>query len=326
MSSTSSATFDVRPLYQRRLLPYLKIPLIFGLWAGFGVIAWHSTSVWLTVTCYLAMGYFLMAIATVLHECTHNALFPRPWANWAFGIFGFFTMLVPFTAYRDDHLLHHRNNRTPKDTAAFTMGKRRPLDFLIFYTYCFGGIVVLVVYFTFVHPFLYLKGKYFALHWLEVIAHVAAYSLFFYWAAGAGVLDKATSVFIWPLLIFSLLNSVRFLAEHHGTPWEAGQLAGTRTVLTNPINTFFWNNINYHIGHHIYPSVPWYNLKELHELLLPRIEAEGALVEKGYFVVSMRAVIQGPETPERVQEQLRRKREKAQRKPLSNLVGLESSV
>lgn len=326
MGSTASGAIDVRPLYQRQLLPFLKIPLVWGLWAALSYVAWTSTETWLSVICYFALGYLLMSIATFVHECTHNVLFARPWANWAFGFFGFFWLLVPFTSYRDDHLLHHRNNRTPKDTAAFTMGKRRILDFVIFYVYCFCGIIVLVAYFTFVHPFLYLKGKYFVTHWLEVAAHAIVYTALLMWAADAGVLNKALAVFGWPLLIFSIMNSVRFLAEHHGTPWEAGQLAGTRTVLTNPINTFFWNNINYHIGHHIYPSVPWYNLEKLHQMLLPRIEEEGALVEKGYFMVSMRAVFQGPETPERVKEQLRQKRERAQRKPLSSLVGLESSV
>ncbi|MBK8961469.1 MAG: fatty acid desaturase, partial [Proteobacteria bacterium] len=40
---------------------------------------------------------------------------------------------------------------------------------------------------------------------------------------------------------------------------DAGLLAGTRTLLSNPVHAFFWNNINLHIGHHVYPGVPWYN-------------------------------------------------------------------
>ncbi len=64
--------------------------------------------------------------------------------------------------------------------------------------------------------------------------------------------------------------------RHYGTPWNVGQLAGTRTVISNPVNSFFWNNINWHIGHHVYPSVPWYNLVELHRVLEPEILAAGA--------------------------------------------------
>ena len=40
---------------------------------------------------------------------------------------------------------------------------------------------------------------------------------------------------------------------------------------------YFWNSVNWHIGHHVYPAVPWYNLEELHELMQPAIEAKGAI-------------------------------------------------
>jgi hypothetical protein len=96
-----------------------------------------------------------------------------------------------------------------------------------------------------------------------------------------------------------VLNSIRFIAEHYDTPWEAGQLAGTRTVISNPLNSFFWNNINYHIGHHVYPAVPWYNLPRLHQAMLPAIEQTGARVDSSYLGVFWRACVTGPETIER---------------------------
>ena len=38
----------------------------------------------------------------------------------------------------------------------------------------------------------------------------------------------------------------------------------TRTVILNPIIRFLYWHMNYHIEHHMYPSVPCYNLKRLH--------------------------------------------------------------
>ena len=102
------------------------------------------------------------------------------------------------------------------------------------------------------------------------------------------------------MLFFSLFNSVRFIAEHYETPWNQGPLTGSRTITSNPIHSFFWNNINWHIGHHIYPTVPWYNLIELHKLMKPAIEAEGAIVEKSYTGVFLRALLRGPESEERL--------------------------
>ena len=37
---------------------------------------------------------------------------------------------------------------------------------------------------------------------------------------------------------------------------------GARTIKAHPVVDFFLCNENYHIEHHLYPSVPWYNLKK----------------------------------------------------------------
>ncbi len=39
----------------------------------------------------------------------------------------------------------------------------------------------------------------------------------------------------------------------------------TRTVHMNPVFRFLYSNMNYHIEHHIFPGVPYYNLPALHE-------------------------------------------------------------
>ncbi len=106
---------------------------------------------------------------------------------------------------------------------------------------------------------------------------------------------------------------MRFIAEHYGTPWNAGQMAGTRTVVSNRVHSFFWNNINWHIGHHVYPTVPWYNLRRLHRLLEPQIAASGAPVDRSYLVVYWQALKRGPETTASVAEMLATKNPAAAR-------------
>ncbi|MGH8009379.1 MAG: fatty acid desaturase, partial [Candidatus Binatia bacterium] len=61
---------------------------------------------------------------------------------------------------------------------------------------------------------------------------------------------------------------------------------------------------NYHIGHHIYPAVPWYNLQKLHAALLPEIEDKAAVVGSSYFGVFFQAWLRGPESVERNAEWL----------------------
>ena len=39
----------------------------------------------------------------------------------------------------------------------------------------------------------------------------------------------------------------------------------TRTVILNPIFSFLYSHMEYHIEHHIFPKIPCFNLKKLHE-------------------------------------------------------------
>jgi len=41
----------------------------------------------------------------------------------------------------------------------------------------------------------------------------------------------------------------------------------TRTVLMNPVSRFIYLNMNYHLEHHMFTMVPYYNLPRLHDLI-----------------------------------------------------------
>jgi fatty acid desaturase len=41
-------------------------------------------------------------------------------------------------------------------------------------------------------------------------------------------------------------------------------------------------NINYHLEHHLFPAVPWYNLPKLHRLLEPEYRRAGASSYRSY--------------------------------------------
>ena len=244
------------------------------------------------------MGYIQMGIMTFMHDCTHSVLFKAKWKNWAFGIFAIIPMLISFISFKDDHLIHHRHNRTSKDPDAFTMGKRGIVDYLLFYSYAAAGIFLTAIQFTLISPIQKFRGTKALIHWIEIALHIILAWGVFHWASSQGIVSEVFAIWFWPLIFFGFFNSVRFVAEHYGTPWNCGQLAGTRTIISNPINSWFWNNINYHIGHHVYPAVPWYNLQKLHTLILPEIKNQNAIIDKSYFAVFLEAMVRGPESLE----------------------------
>ena len=57
-------------------------------------------------------------------------------------------------------------------------------------------------------------------------------------------------------------------AQHIGLSDEVTDYRiNTRTILLNPLLGFLYWQMNYHIEHHMYAAVPFYNLAELHELI-----------------------------------------------------------
>jgi fatty acid desaturase len=79
------------------------------------------------------------------------------------------------------------------------------------------------------------------------------------------------AIFFWwivPVIIgYCPINYVRN-AEHADCEVnETNMLRNTRTVESNPlIRQLLWNT-NYHVEHHCYPMVPFFNLPKLHELM-----------------------------------------------------------
>ncbi|NKF21427.1 fatty acid desaturase family protein [Solimonas marina] len=284
-----------RPVYT-----HAKIGLFIAIMVALALIAWHTPYTAVRWLAYFGLGYMQMGMVTFMHDATHNVLFKPRWENWAFGILAMMPLLASFVAFKEDHLEHHRYNRSYQDPDAFTMGRRRPLDFVLFYGYVAASAPLSFLHFNLLYPIGKFGLRNWAIHLFETALKIVTFTLLFIWAAHEGVLGKAVALLLCPVLFFSLLNAMRFIAEHYETPWDEGKLTGTRTVLSNPVHSWFWNNINYHIGHHVFPRVPYYNLVELHRLIEPDIDGLGALVDRSYLAVFGKALWRGPESEARL--------------------------
>ena len=80
---------------------------------------------------------------------------------------------------------------------------------------------------------------------------------------------------ILPVLFFLLPtfygNTLFFmcgLTQHAGLAFDVkDHRVNTRTVILNPILSWLYIKLEYHIEHHMYPQVPWYNLPKLHKII-----------------------------------------------------------
>lgn len=112
------------------------------------------------------------------------------------------------------------------------------------------------------------------------------------WAAIAALAiltgTYAYLIVIWYIPILTLLPAfarIRTLAEHNYEQ-SSDELDHTRHVEGRPIERFFIApfNINYHVAHHYFPSVPHCNLPALHRALIAIPEfRQRAIVLSTYF-------------------------------------------
>jgi fatty acid desaturase len=65
---------------------------------------------------------------------------------------------------------------------------------------------------------------------------------------------------------FIVTHTVRLICEHSAVPAQTPFYNQTRTTIPTWFDRWFIvpRNISYHVEHHAYPSVPFYNLPQLH--------------------------------------------------------------
>jgi fatty acid desaturase len=94
--------------------------------------------------------------------------------------------------------------------------------------------------------------------------------------------------FVPYLTWMQLCFHIRSIAEHFAIRGRSGVFAQTRTVLATALDRVFLvpKNVGYHLEHHLYPSVPFYRLPELHRTLMSQpAYRDSAHVTRGYLRV-----------------------------------------
>ena len=74
--------------------------------------------------------------------------------------------------------------------------------------------------------------------------------------------------FLLPTFYGNTLFYLCGLTQHAGLAFDVkDHRVNTRTVILNPVLSWLYVKLEYHIEHHMYPQVPWYNLPKLHNII-----------------------------------------------------------
>jgi fatty acid desaturase len=263
----------------RHLALHLGAILLVGGLIGAGVPGW-----WLLLP---VQGLLIVFLFTLEHEATHRTPFRSvPLNDWA-GRGAGFLILLPFEWFRYFHLAHHRwTNIDGKDPELASAKPETVRDWVIHVSglpYWWAGLKLMAA----------LVAGRVAEEFVPMVARPRVVRE----ARGMALLYALTAlslywtllpfwVWILPVLAGQPFLRLYLLAEHGDCPKVANMFLNTRTTFTSGAVRFLAWNMPYHVEHHVWPSVPFHRLPEVHRLMRDelRVTADGyAAFTKGYL-------------------------------------------
>ncbi|HET6450878.1 MAG TPA: fatty acid desaturase [Spirochaetia bacterium] len=259
---------------------------------SFARLPWPVTvaAVYLHGTFYNFLGMF-----TGIHELSHSTVFKQKWLNTAFYVILGILTWNNIYKFRSSHFMHHQfTTWSGRDGEVVLPEKFRPIDWLFMFTVTpvsgAGGIpgIVSLVWDTIRYAFGSLKGEWELRLFPESkkterrqIYRFARITLAFHILSAAWFVWSGHWILLFVVTFGSFIAP--WLAVLCALPQHLGLKGNVpdwricaRTVLMNPIVRFFYWNMNYHVEHHMFASVPFYNLPRLNAAIandLPRPKA-----------------------------------------------------
>jgi fatty acid desaturase/1-acyl-sn-glycerol-3-phosphate acyltransferase len=267
-----------------RLRPAWNLVLLFypTLWLAAAALAVTSKSWALWLAAEVAIGVAIHAMATLMHEGIHGTLFRRRGPDRWVGVLLGAPALFSFTAYKVAHLAHHHHTRTPRDPDDFlNVSPSRLVRSVVFYAWLVAGMLAYLLHVP-VGAFRLAGRRERRAILLEYTLMALAIATVLTVCGRLGRLDIVLYGWVVALPVPIVFGNVRSWAEHALTR-PGHPLTHTRTVTSNRVVSFLMCNLNYHLEHHLFPGVPWYNLPRLHALLADAYRQAGAPVHRSYL-------------------------------------------
>jgi fatty acid desaturase len=265
----------------------------------------------LSLLLYLFCAFFIAtrqhALLILMHDGAHFRLHKDKEKNDLISnLLCAFPLGLSTSCYRKTHFEHHRFLGTDKDPDLVAMSKdvgyswpkKMGQAFKVFLADLLG---------------IALKRNWVAYRQWSFIVNLrklgrseasSLFGFFFLLLCGVIVFGQAATLavvvsvlFLWiiPSMTFlSFIFRVRSIAEHTGVSGKT-EYSKSRTVKPGFLERLVFSpcNVNYHLEHHLYSSVPFYNLPKLHKILYDHYDGK-AEIETGYAKLIVQKLITEP--------------------------------
>ncbi len=240
----------------------LHLGLILGIGAGIagGVPGWWAL---LPVQGVLVISLFMLE-----HEATHRTPFRTVWLNdWVGRLCGVL-LVLPFEWFRAFHMAHHRWTNLPGKDPELAGPKPATRGAWVWHVsglpYWMAEVRLMVdlVRGRVTDGFVAEGAK------ARVVAEARGMAVV-YLAAGLSLVWTDLVLWVWlvPVLLGQPVLRLYLLAEHGDCPEVANMFENTRTTFTTRVVRCLAWNMPYHVEHHVWPTVPFHRLPEVHGLM-----------------------------------------------------------
>lgn len=278
-------------------------------------VAFYAGVWWAWPLAGIVIGTRQQALSIMLHDGVHRRLLPSvPWNDFVADFFCGLPLGISLEKNRKLHLTHHRNLGTMQDPDfaahvdhpefTFPMSRRRLFKgFLKDFT----GVRLLARFRDMGHysPFsrgdgwiswirgkgwkspgtLSFAGRIRSLAFVALLLPAIGVAALYF----GGWMTFLKVILLWHIphmFVLPALMRMRSLAEHERCE-GIDDLERTRHVQTGILGRLTvapWN-MNCHVAHHLYPSVPFYNLERMHQALMKVSDySERCVITPGYGI------------------------------------------
>jgi len=251
---------------------------------------WHPL-LYLVVVAFI--GARQHALMILMHDGVHRRLYSnRKFNDWIAEIVLAWPNLISARAYRINHFGHHRYLNTLEDP---DWARRQGDDAWVFPKKVLDLGQMLLRDLSGLNAFRLLMlarrlvSKDTGMKRSFIVVRYAFYTVLAIVIGFAGLTQPVLLYWVIPMFTWLIfIFRIRSIAEHSAIVGRDVAYAQTRTVYPTIFERIFLapKNVNYHLEHHFFPSVPFYRLPALHALLMNKADfAESAHLTRSYLGV-----------------------------------------
>lgn len=222
-----------------------------------GYFRWH----WIDWCCFLLNVLALHMVGTVIHDACHNAAHQNRIINAVLGHGSALMLGFSFPVFTRVHMQHHANVNDPKNDPDHIVST-------------FGPLWLINARFFYHEIFFFQRCLWRKYELLEWFIGRAIVGLIVFLGCQYGFLGYIFNFWFVPLAVVGLALGLFFDYLPHRPFKERNRWLNARVYPSRILNLLIGGQ-NYHLVHHLWPSIPWYKYQTAYYQMKPLLDEKG---------------------------------------------------